>query len=735
MRILINCADNEKSMRAPIQKWCRTNSVAAQVTYGHKTLEVLLRKVRAYEMDMLLVSCPETMFSLVGKNAGTQSDWAGSVLWKDCPILIINPLKQVQTMPEGHWLLQQHLNKIPAIIRHKKPEDHPYKIVQSGADARCMVSELQQYPYLVQDIETCRNNGITSIGYTPIDSSLSIKETYVLNLSQPELSPLWKYARLINAQTSYKIFHNGTFDAYQQCRWYMPPRNYILDTEYMWHSWYAEIKKSLAFVANTVLWDARYWKHEAAASPLAYNAKDCINTARIFIYFLNNMPDWAWKNYSKLVPNIAPAVWCSFEGFKVDYDKLTKTTEEAKTKKAALLSDLRLMAAEPGFNPNSVPQVSQWLYKILGAHKPVQRGPKKGKGNTGTDAKTLAKVSLQHPLFARIISTLIEYRNTSKAISTYYTARLTPGHRLLYSFKIDGTETERFSCSASSLYAPLLSTQTLSTQQNYGTQLQNIPPYMKLTLTADEGFSLVDIDKNKAEAFCTAHISQDEVFLADLLGELDFYLALGNRLFGLSIDDKEHPLRQVFKKINHSTSYMAGGYSLLDSIGPENVFKYIELLEFKGTPIQFAEKCIKILLKSYKRRKEWWDETRAFAKNFGYIETPDGHHRHVFDYGKRHIPHNTLRGLVAHQPQHLSVAGLNEAFWKIWYLVQLPSNGEVRLKGQVHDSVVAQIKDEKVEHYQDIILKKMDIPQTTALGEMRIPLESSVSKYWKETKT
>lgn len=733
MRLLLNAAEGEKGYRAPIQSWCRKNGAHMQVTYGEKSYSELHNKAMLYDMQAIIVSCPETFYNLVGKNKGTQQDWAGSVLWEKLPVLLLNPLRQVQTIPEGHFLLHAHLAKLPRITTRKAPEAYPFEIITTRSAAQSALNHLAQAMYIVEDIETSRHNGITSIGFTPLSPSLTIGRTYVFNLSQPELYHLWTYCRDINLLPNYKIFHNGGFDAFHLCRWYMPPRNYILDTEYLWHSWYAELKKSLAFVANTVLWDARYWKYEAEASPLEYNAKDCINTARIFKHILASAPDWAWRNYSKLIPNVAPVVWCAFEGFKVDVDKLGGIRERAEEEKEELLTSLRTMSATPDFNPNSPKQVATWIYQALRAKKPAQRGPKKA--TTGTDTKTLARVALQHPIYARIISTLQDYRAISKALSTYYTARLTPGGRLLFTLNPDGTETERFSSRASSLYAPLLPSQTPSTQQNYGTQLQNIPPYMKVALCADDGYVLIDIDKNKSEAFCTAKISGDEVFEADLKGELDFYLALGNRLFGLNITDKGHPLRQIFKKINHSASYMAGGDSLLDSIGPANVFKYMTLLGYTGSPKSFADKCIRSLLQTYKKRKEWWDNTRTFAKNFGYIETPDGHHRHVFDYGNRHIPHATLRSLVAHQPQHLSVAGLNEAFWKAWYYVQLESEGEFRLKGQVHDSIVAQVCESKKEEYEKKLLEVMDIPQPTAHGILRIPLESSISKYWKESKT
>lgn len=731
MRMLLNCGEVEKSFRQPIASWTKQNNTPAQVTYGAKTLDELLSKAKVYQVDIIVVSCDATLYNLVGKNKGTHQDWAGSVLWEEVPILIINPLNHVKYRAIGHWLLQMHLGKIPRIVKKKKPERFNWRIVTKGDQAREAVTYLKAAAYLVEDIETSRQNGITSISFTPIFEDLTIGTTWVFNLSQKDLCFLHDYCRIINDLPIPKVFHNGGFDAFHLCRWYQPPRNYTLDTEYMWKCWHAEARMSLDFVANTVLYDARYWKYEAAKEPMKYNALDTINTARIFLYLLEEMPAWAWKNYSKLVPNIAPVVWTEFEGFKADMDRLLPIRERALAEKKKLREELVAMSGEPDFNPGSAKQVSAWLYDVLRAKKLAQRGAKK-QSSTSTDTKTLARVALQHPLFARIIGTLLEYRALSTAISTFYLARLTPGDRLMFSLNLAGTSTGRFSCNSSSLYAPMLDGQTLSSQQNYGAQLQNIPPYMKVALRADEGFRVINIDKSKSEAYCVAKISKDKVFEADLKGKLDFYLALGNRLFGLEIKDKGDPLRQIFKKINHSSSYMAGGESLLSSIGPATIFQYMHTLKWKGTALGFATHCITSLHKTYKRRQEWWDETRTFVKNFGYIDTPDGWRREVFCYGRHEVPHATLRAIVAHQPQHLSVAGLNEAFWKVWYNIQLPSNGDFRLKGQVHDSMVAQAKAGAEEFYADRVMQEMDIVQPTDFGDLRIPLDLDITTYWKD---
>jgi hypothetical protein len=71
--------------------------------------------------------------------------------------------------------------------------------------------------------------------------------------------------------------------------------------------------------------------------------------------------------------------------------------------------------------------------------------------------------------------------------------------------------------------------------------------------------------------------------------------------------------------------------------------------------------------------------------------------------------------------------------WKLFYEVQVPSKGDFRLKGQIHDSIVSQAKLDKLDYYARVVHDYMDIPQPTPHGVLRIPIDIATSIYWKET--
>lgn len=182
---------------------------------------------------------------------------------------------------------------------------------------------------------------------------------------------MWTYLREFLAHPKItKVFHNGCFDTFHLLRFYCPVTNWFFDTEYMWHCWEAEAKKSLAFISSILLHDYYYWKHESTVAPLEYNAKDTINTARVFIELLRRMPKWAWKNYALTIPNAIPIVKTQFEGLNVDIVKKDELKGEAVATRDKIQSQLETITGISEFNPGSHVQVSALLYKVLRAKKP-----------------------------------------------------------------------------------------------------------------------------------------------------------------------------------------------------------------------------------------------------------------------------------------------------------------------------------------------------------------------------
>ena len=589
------------------------------------------------------------------------------------------------------------------------------------------------------DIETTLTNKISSIAFTPIRNDLTIGKSYTFPLLPRDITDD-AYSTLIASWTGIrrlladigitKVFHNGCFDAFHLLRFHCPTTNYFFDTEYMWHCWEAEAKKSLAFIASVLLPDYYYWKHESSLSPLEYNAKDTINTARVFIELLKRMPKWAWANYAKTIPNAIPVIKTMFEGFKVDLTKKADLRSEAVAERDAAQTELESLIGIPDFNCGSPQQVNALLYSILRA-----KIPPRAKSKSATGELELTKVAMQHPLYARIVPLILKIREERKAISTYYDARLTasPYDKLLYSLQLDGTETERMACKSSSLWAPFPSLEKInkSNAKNFGTQAQNLPYYYKKAIMGEDGYEILEIDKSQSEARCTAYLSEDKGLREALeTPGRDFYCHTGFLFFNLEFE-KAHPLRQIVKKIIHGTNYMMGAQTFIDSVGVLELQKYRKLVGYEGTLKHFAEYLLALYHVAYPGVHKWWDRIVLEIARTGKLVTPDGWTRKF--HGNITSNHAIKRSAVAHCSQHFSVRGVNKAFWRVFYEIEVPTTGQYRLKAQIHDSLVGSVREEPTIKAAIItkILEIMYDPQPTPIGDLIIPLDVEGGKYWK----
>jgi len=526
--------------------------------------------------------------------------------------------------------------------------------------------------------------------------------------------------------------HNGMYDATHLLRYHAEPVYYTLDTMAFAHAQFAELPKDLAFCCSYELYDYIQWKDDSEEASKkkdirkywGYNAKDTWYTARLCIAQLRNMPAYARRNFANKFKLVYPALYCNFEGFHINQAKRAELREESSQTLAKSLDLLRRMFADPNFNPGSWQQVQRYMYDILGA-----KNPKIGKSKSGTDEKNLLAVAEQHPLLARFVTEILDYRGAQKAIGTYYDFLQYNG-RLLYALNPFGTETERMACSSSSLWC--------------GTQVQNIPGYAKGMLQADEGFELVECDNSQSEARCTAYCAQELSLIAALENaEKDFYRQLGTLFFSIPYEEVTTFFRnKVLKRIVHGTNYMMGAKTFIENIGIQVLYETAEKLGIKIVPMPrknnpmektlkgFASELLEAYHVPFPRVKLWYKEIYHEILTAGRLTSPLGHVRIFF--GDISKDHNMLRGAVAHQPQNLSVEILNIGLWKIYKELVLPSKGAFRLKAQIHDSILAQYKIGQRDYYIPKMKELMNNKVRIHNRLLGIPVDAKYGKVWAE---
>lgn len=749
MRVLLNYDKWENNFLPPLAQVLREKNIQAMSTSAAMPISELMHKAKLAKCDAILMANSQTLRSLVPNENPTLDQWRGSRLNYEIPIFIINALAHIHTVPHGRWLLLKDLDKLRYWATPARRFKY-YKLL-SKKDMNTAFQAMKEAFILVYDVETkttkvpddaieAGDTLITCASWTAIfkDGSLC---TWVLPLidysgdhwdTDHDYEAAIRFMRRVNHLPNLKAMHNGMYDATHSIRYHAEPRNWQLDTMALAHAEYSELPKSLDFVASYHLYDYIQWKHDAEAAAKskdqekywAYNAKDTWHTARILIQQMRSAAAYTFTNYKRTFPQVYPSLYGNFEGVLIDQEVRTRlrTAAEAKLNKAR--NRLRVLFDDPNFNPGSWQQVELYLYKVFGAKR-----PRLGKSKSGTDEKNLKAVSEQHPLLARLTDEILDYRESQKAIGTYFDFLQMRG-RLLWAANPFGTDTGRNACSASSLWC--------------GTQVQNVPGYAKEMLIADPGFEIFEADNKQSEGRTTAYCSQEEALIAALEdAKRDFYKTLGTLFFNIPYEEVTDFFRnKVLKRIVHGTNYMMGAGTFIENIGVRILLETALTLGIVIVDIprannraqmtlrSFAKMLLDCYHKPFPRVREWYSEIRTEIKQTGMLVSPTGHVRRFF--GNIERDHTMLRSAVAHQPQNLSVEILNMGVMRAYKDIVLKENGDFRFKAQIHDSIFGQWRIERRDEFAERLAACMYNPVKVHGRTLVIPIDIKHGHNWAE---
>lgn len=645
----------------------------------------------------------------VGKTQNID-DWAGSLYEHNgITYLFLNALRQFFSVNHGRFIAERFLSKI--ISPNLWPTTPEFSWELSSTDSiNHWYSLYQKCIAIAVDIETinyvdeAENTSvlIRCVCYTGLWRDGNI-HTIVIPICEAEqtMQPYWiMWMRKFNLLEVPKIFQNGLYDNAHFVTYGAPTLHYFWDTQSLFHSWFSELPKRLDFIAAFTIHNVFYWKDMAYAGGVyklfEYNARDGWATMVSFLGLLRELPQWAINNYCIKFPLWVPCLASNLEGFAVDGLKRYELIEHYKATFETHRDRLRRWFGA-GFNPNSPDQVRKLIHFY---------------GSTDLDSGdkfALRKFALRHPLNARFVGEITECRETAKIISTYlkptdYSISEKAGKRksyllkhgrLFYALNPDGTDTGRLSCSDGPYWT--------------GAQIQNISPKIKEMLVADEGWEIFEIDNERSESYCTGYLSGDknllEVLRQDREEGKDFHGINASNFFGMPFDevmaeheatnDPSNTSRYLSKRINHGATYNMGDQVLLQTMGELNVDKARKLL---GLPSFWNR------LRVCGHLLQCWETAFPTIKSdtgfYGYIKTcvdktsrlvsQLGWTRHCFGRPSKSRP--DLNAYVAHVPQNLSVGIVNEAFQEIYWKVQAKNPKNFRLKAQVHDSILGQVR-------------------------------------------
>lgn len=385
-------------------------------------------------------------------------------------------------------------------------------------------------------------------------------------------------------------------------------------------------------------------------------------------------------------------------GIAIDDPYLEKLSNEGRAHLDALRADIFALAGRDDFNIDSPKQLGEVLFVDLGLE-----GGKKNKTGYSTNAAVLEKLRPVHP----IIEKILEYREYNKLQTTYIDAlpRLRAGDgRIHTTFNQTVAATGRLSSSNPNL-------QNIPVRTELGREIR------KAFIPSHEGWSMLSVDYSQIELRVLAHLSGDVGLIEAFTSGADFHTATAARVFGVAPDEVDSAMRSRAKAVNFGIVYGQGAHGLGESL---------------GIPYKEAQAIIDRYYEAYPRVRAYLDETVAFAKEHGWVET--AFHR------KRHIPELTstafnVRAFGERTAMNHPMQGTAADLMKLAMIAvsrRLSADKfEARMLLQVHDELVFETPEDERERLAQTVSDAM-----SSVVDFKVPLLVSVAygPTWAEAK-
>lgn len=386
------------------------------------------------------------------------------------------------------------------------------------------------------------------------------------------------------------------------------------------------------------------------------------------------------------------------EGIMIDPDYFHKFGIEVG-EKVDILENKIYEIAGGKFNLNSPKQLAEVLFMNLNI-APV----KKTKTGLSTNVEVLEELEARGEEIAKYI---LEYRKLSKLKSTYIDAlpkSADKNNRIHTNFNQTGTATGRLSSSDPNL-------QNIPVKTDDGMRIRE-------GFIAKKGYKLLGIDYSQIELRVLTEISGDENLIKAYAEGKDLHNLTARKIFGLSENDEVTREERIAAKIvNFSIIYGKTAFGLSK--------------ELKITR-KDAEEYISKYFAEYPKVKELETEIIKSAEEKGYVETYfkrrrdiEGIHsknKNIKSQGERMAVNTVIQGTAAEVIKKVMIE-----LYKF-----LKDKEDIKLLLQVHDELIFEIKDEKIEEYKAVIEDIMK--NSVKFKNVKLEINSSVGSNWAEAK-
>lgn len=398
---------------------------------------------------------------------------------------------------------------------------------------------------------------------------------------------------------------------------------------------------------------------------------------------------------SPLVPVL---VDMEFEGVKLDGAALAEFAAQL-SKEIDEQEKAICRLAGTTFNLNSPRQLGQILFDVMKICAP----PKKTKtGQYSTDEQTLVALAPDHEIVRR----LLEHRAATKLKSTY--ADALPQAVWPKTGRVHTT------------YNQVATTTGRLNSQN--PNLQNIPirtergqEIRRAFVPRGPGFRLLSADYSQIELRIIAALSKEPGLLEAFQTGADVHTATAARVFGVFPEMVTPEMRRKAKMVNYGIAYGISAFGLAQRL---------------GIPRKEAGDIIDQYFKQFSGIRRYMDDTVAFARKHGYVETVTGRRRYIRDIRSSN---NTVRGAAERNAINAPIQGTAADMIKLAMInihrELAGRNLKTRMLLQVHDELVFDLFAAEEKVVRPLVEEKM---KTAIALAVPIVVEIGVGATWLE---
>jgi len=562
------------------------------------------------------------------------------------------------------------------------------------------------------DIETDAEGIISSIGFAfspTLALSIPFAKGWDNYWEEDEEVRVWLELRRLfrRAWGDLKIVaHNALFDVKRVYRktGYFPV---WMDTMWAHQLLFAELAKGLDLCASIYTKEPFYknerkvWKDVALWRQRGeYNCKDALVTWEVAKKLERELEAVGQSEFffGHVMPLFHVLLWMEEKGIRVDRVAYAEMVEEVSRRRKEIEERLRPLGVL-GKKGVSSKKTMELLYEEMKLPKQFNRKT----GRLTANRKALEKLRVR--VTSEVLSDILEFRRLSTLEDNFMKAEVAPD-RFHTSFSF--TETGRLSSHESEL--------------EEGTHLQNVPPSVRRIFIADEGMTLVEVDKSQAEARVVAWLSGDERMKEVFRSGGDIHKRVASMIFGKREEDVTSEERSLAKRMVHATNYCQGTNTMAEfcgvSVGEARKLRERYFATFPGV-LRWQRRVAETLMKRGRTLLNPFGRRRLFLGRMAVNR----------ETGEPEL-NDTVREAIAFLPQSTVVDDVNMGMTDLFYMME----GEMEVLHQVHDSILVQVKDEVVEEWVRRVKRVMEREIWVEGERVVIPVEVKVGKNWGEMK-